>query len=133
MLCEQYRDMLMALLDGELPEAERMAAERHLHTCRECSAEYHRFMKLLHLTHQVHFPTPKESVWQQYWSGVCRKMTGHVAWISWASGAVFLAMVGGLMIFGFSHSALAFILGALALATGACLLGMSYFCNCNKR
>lgn len=129
MLCEQYRDTLMALLDGELPEAERMAAERHLLNCPECSAEYQRFHKLLNLTHQVQFPCPKDSVWQAYWSGVWRKMSGQIAWVSWASGALFLALVGGLMIFGFAHSALAYMLGTFAICTGGCLLYLSYFCN----
>jgi anti-sigma factor RsiW len=44
--CEEYREMISALLDGELPEAERAALEAHIASCAACAETYDAFAAL---------------------------------------------------------------------------------------
>ncbi len=42
MNCQEFRDKLPALIDGELPDDARPEMEKHLEECEECRAEKHR-------------------------------------------------------------------------------------------
>ena len=44
--CEEYREMISALLDGELPEAERAGLEAHIASCAACAETYDAFAAL---------------------------------------------------------------------------------------
>ena len=44
--CEQYRELISALLDGELEASEQAALEQHLRSCADCAAVYQGFMAL---------------------------------------------------------------------------------------
>ena len=44
--CEEYREMISAMLDGELPEAERAALEAHIASCAACAETYDAFAAL---------------------------------------------------------------------------------------
>jgi anti-sigma factor RsiW len=132
-VCEQYRDGLMALVDGELPEEERNGIESHVRTCPHCHHEYERFEQLNHLTHRCSFSTPPEIPWQDYYRGVCRKMESRASWVYWSAASLALVFSGSLMFLGFSHNMLAVLLGMTAIGFGAALLWLSYFCSCSRR
>ena len=44
--CEQYRERISALLDGELSPTEQAELEQHLRSCADCAAVYQGFMAL---------------------------------------------------------------------------------------
>ncbi len=44
--CQDYRELISRLIDGELTEAERADVERHIETCPECAAVCEAFRSL---------------------------------------------------------------------------------------
>jgi anti-sigma factor RsiW len=131
-VCEQYREGLMALIDGELPDSERDGVETHVRTCPHCHHEYERFEQLNHLTHLCSFPSPPDFSLQNYYRGVCRKLESQASWLYWSAASLVLVLSGSLMFFGFSHNTIAIMLGTIAIGFGAALMWLSYFCNCGK-
>ena len=130
--CEQFRVDLMALADGELPDSKRGDIERHIHDCPACNNELRSFQRLSTLTGAMHFQSVRSCEMQLYWAGVCRKMHAHASWRFWAGGSLALVATGNLMIFGFTATPLATMLGGVALVAGFCVLGLSYYCNCKQ-
>jgi len=53
MTCAENREQYSALLDGELPAAERTRVEAHLAGCAECSAELARLAQMLGMLHAL--------------------------------------------------------------------------------
>lgn len=53
MTCTENREQHSALLDGELPAAERARVEAHLAACAECSAELARLARMLGMLHAL--------------------------------------------------------------------------------
>jgi anti-sigma factor RsiW len=129
-VCEQYRDGLMALLDGEIAGNDRTEVERHLCECPACQTEFHRYERLLHLSHQLIPDLPCEQEFQPYWDGVCRKMHVHRPWLSWQTGAAIMLLAGLLMMFGFPGTMLLpRLLGAIAIVAAGTVLWMGHYCN----
>jgi anti-sigma factor RsiW len=123
----------MALLDGELPDEQRTSVEAHVRTCPHCNEELHRFEELSLLTHRCKPSPPPQFSWSDYYRGVCRKLETRASWTAWSVVSLLLVVSGILLFFGLSHSALALVVGVTAIACGASLIGLSYFCNCCHR
>jgi len=131
--CEEYRNGLMALLDGELPESERVCVEHHLLTCPHCTAEYERFEQLALLTTFLPPSPPSQFSWNTYYRGVCRKMESRASWASWSFLALLLVTTGTLMLATSTGHLLVASVGFAALACGAVVMWLSYFCNCESK
>lgn len=129
MICEQYRNGVMALLDGELSDAERPEIETHLHQCPDCRTEYQRYRRLLDLSRQLPPDSPCELQFQGYWAGVCRKLESKASWLNWNIAGVTLCLVGVLMVFGFTGQLLERTLGGIALLAGGCLFALKHLCD----
>lgn len=132
-VCEQYQFSIMALLDGEVTEAEKLEIEDHLHECISCYTEYTNQRDIHELTTSaVTAGLPGDYSWDNYYRDVCRKMEHGASWAAWSGVALLLVLAGCLMIFGFRGSGLAILVGSIAFAVGAGLVFVSYFCNCSK-
>ena len=132
-VCEQYQLSIMALLDGEVTETEKLQIEDHLHECISCYTEYTNQRDIHELTTSaVLAALPGDYSWDDYYPGVCNKMEHGASWAAWSVVSLLLLLAGYLMIFGFRENALAMFVGAIALAAGAGLMFVSYFCNCSK-
>ncbi len=93
MKCEEAEPLMMALLDGEIEEAQRRLLERHLQSCYACAKELEEFRQLKELTEGVTLMEPEARLWQEYWSRVYNR-------IERALGAVLLAVsASALLIF----------------------------------
>lgn len=130
MACEEYRNGMMALLDGELPAGEKVGVEHHLQNCPHCMAEYQRFEQLTCLTSFTPPSLPFDFSWQLYYRGVCRKMETRATWASWSFVSLLLISTGTLMFFSAPQDVLAVTIGLLAIACGCATTWLSYFCSC---
>lgn len=93
MKCEEAKPLIMALLDGEIEEAQKRPLERHLQSCYACAKELEEFRQLKELTEGVTLMEPESRIWQEYWSRVYNR-------IERALGAVLLAVsAAALLIF----------------------------------
>ncbi len=130
--CEQYSISLMALLDGEVSEAEREEIEAHLGNCYHCHERYESYRYMHELTCAALPPAPAGFTWDTYYRGVCSKMESRASWAAWSVVSLLLVIAGSLMIFGFPHSALPIVVGSIAFSAGAGLAFLGYFCNCSR-
>lgn len=93
MKCEEAKPLIMALLDGEIEEAQKRLLKRHLQSCYACAKELEEFRQLKELTEGVTLMEPESRIWQEYWSRVYNR-------IERALGAVLLAVsAAALLIF----------------------------------
>ena len=91
---DRYKQLLMALLDGELAPAERAELETHLADCRECRAELDGFRRLKEVTDMVRFEEPDDAVWASYWHGIYNRLERGLGWILLSLGAIVLLAYG---------------------------------------
>ena len=66
--CLNFEQQISAMIDGELPEAERQALEAHLKTCPDCMEVYRMFSGVSAAMHDIAFEPPadlKDRVLQQ--------------------------------------------------------------------
>lgn len=103
--CLNFEQQISALLDGELPEAERQALEAHLETCPDCMETYRMFSGLSAVMQDVAFEPPydlKEHVLQQI---EAEKVTPIEAgrkrlnWKRYAAVAAAFVVVAGVALF----------------------------------
>ena len=58
--CLNFEQQISAMIDGELPEAERQALEAHLETCPDCMEVYRMFSGLSAAMHDISFEPPAD-------------------------------------------------------------------------
>ena len=56
--CLNFEQQISALIDGELPEAERQVLEAHLETCPDCMETYHMFSDISAAMHDISYEVP---------------------------------------------------------------------------
>lgn len=95
MVCRDFKDLLMAYLDGELEDEKKREFEKHLSSCSECSSELEDFKKLKQITDEVTLAEPEDKIWQQYWSNVYNRAERTVGWILFSVSAILLLIYAG--------------------------------------
>lgn len=95
MTCREYRDLMMAFVDGELDAPQRKAFEDHIAGCPGCAAELAQFQKLKSLTDCVALAEPEDRIWQQYWDSVYNRIERGLGWILFSIAAILLILYGG--------------------------------------
>ena len=91
--CLNFEQQISAMIDGELPEAERQALEAHLETCPDCMEVYRMFSGISAAMNDISFEPPadlKERVLQQIEDGRERLNWKRYA----AMAAAFVVVVG---------------------------------------
>ncbi|MBP8302989.1 MAG: zf-HC2 domain-containing protein [Phycisphaerae bacterium] len=95
MTCRDYRDWMMAFVDGELDGPQKKAFEDHIAGCRGCAEELAQFQKLKTLTDRAALAEPEDRIWQQYWDGVYNRIERGLGWILFSMAAILLILYGG--------------------------------------
>lgn len=95
MTCQDYKNLMMAYIDGELEPEAGKTFEQHLQSCKECSAEFKEFKKLKHLTDEIKFAEPEEQIWKQYWENVYNRTERTIGWILFSIASILLLTYGG--------------------------------------
>jgi predicted anti-sigma-YlaC factor YlaD len=90
MACRDFKDLLMAYLDGELEGEKKREFEKHLSACPECSSELEDFKRLKQITDEVTLAEPEDKIWQQYWGNVYNRVERTVGWILFSVSAILL-------------------------------------------
>ena len=95
MTCRDYKDLMMAYLDGELDDAQKRALQDHLDACRQCSEELNEFKSLKTMTDDIALVEPEDRIWQHYWDNVYNRIERGVGWIFFSIAAICLVLYGG--------------------------------------
>ena len=99
--CLNFEQQISAMMDGELPEAERQALEAHLETCPDCMEVYRMFSGVSAAMHDISFEPPadlKERVLQQIEDEKVTSIEDGRKRLNWkryaAMAAAFVVVVG---------------------------------------
>lgn len=99
--CLNFEQQISAMIDGELPEAERQALEAHLETCPDCMEVYRMFSGASAAMHDISFEPPadlKERVLQQIEDEKVTSIEDGRKRLNWkryaAMAAAFVVVVG---------------------------------------
>jgi hypothetical protein len=129
MKCEEIRPLLMAYLDGEIEEEEKLEVEKHLSQCESCRKEHKSFVKLKEVADSMRFADLSDELWAGYWKGVYRRIERGAGWVFFSIGAIVLLACGGYQFFKeiFADPGISWIVkfGIAACAFGAVVLLVS--------
>ena len=80
MICERYKELMMASLDGEISSDDREDLERHLASCEACRREFRQLANLTGLVGAVRLPRPSEEEMMKYWPSVYARIERGLGW-----------------------------------------------------
>ncbi|HBG28760.1 MAG: hypothetical protein A2Y10_07140 [Planctomycetes bacterium GWF2_41_51] len=95
MTCQDYKNLMMAYIDGELEAEAKKTFEEHLQSCKECSDEFKEFKQLKQHTDEIKFTEPEERIWEQYWQNVYNRTERATGWILFSIASILLLAYGG--------------------------------------
>jgi len=91
---ERARQLMMASLDGELPEADRRELETMLAGDDELRDEWDKMRRVKKVTETMGYREPPPEVWNDYWGSVYNRTERGVGWLLASIGALLLAGYG---------------------------------------
>ena len=95
---DKYKDLLMAYLDDEISDEEKVELEQHLTECEECTKELADFKSLKSITDDISLYRPEDEVFDQYWSSKYNRMERSVGWILLSISCMAMLFYGGYML-----------------------------------
>jgi predicted anti-sigma-YlaC factor YlaD len=95
MTCQDHKDLMMAYLDNELNDEQKVAFELHLASCADCAKDLQDFRKLKRMTDCVALAEPEDQVWDQYWNNLYNRIERGTGWILFSVAAIALLIYGG--------------------------------------
>jgi predicted anti-sigma-YlaC factor YlaD len=95
MTCQDHKDLMMAYLDDELNDEQKLAFELHLASCADCAKDLQEFKKLKRMTDCVGLVEPEDRVWDQYWNNLYNRIERGTGWILFSVAAIALLIYGG--------------------------------------
>ena len=95
MTCREYKDMMMAYLDGELENKQIKTFQTHLKNCPECRQDLEEFTSLKEITDSVSLVEPEDRVWDQYWDNVYNRLERRMGWVFFSIAGILLGLFGG--------------------------------------
>lgn len=93
--CDEYRPMISACLDGELPADQRQRLEAHLAACETCRCERAELAELKEQLTMIKFREPADAELERYWAGVYNRLERTAGWAMLSLGAIVLGCYGG--------------------------------------
>ena len=91
---ERARNLMMASLDGELSDDERVELERWIEDDPKIREEWQRLCKVKEVTATMSYREPPEEVWEHYWISVYNRMERSAGWVLISIGALVIAGYG---------------------------------------
>lgn len=95
MACQEYRNLMMAFLDGELNEPDQQRFQGHLDQCPACTREFAEFGRLKDMTDGMALAEPEDRIWEDYWGQVYNRAERSLGWILFSLAATGLLIYGG--------------------------------------
>jgi predicted anti-sigma-YlaC factor YlaD len=95
MTCREYKDVMMAYLDGELENEQIKTFQAHLKDCPECRQDLEQFTSLKEITDSVSLVEPEDRVWDQYWDNVYNRLERRMGWVFFSIAGIVLGLFGG--------------------------------------
>ena len=95
MNCEEFRALITAHVDGELPADRQRLLDEHLAGCESCRRELAATAELKEDLDMIQFAEPTDAELKKYWSGVYNRLERGIGWILISAGTIVLLCFGG--------------------------------------
>ena len=95
MTCQDHKDLMMAYLDDELNDEQKVAFELHLASCADCTGDLKEFKRLKQMTDCVGFVEPEDRIWDQYWNHIYNRIERGTGWVLFSLAVIALLIYGG--------------------------------------
>lgn len=95
MNCEDFRAMVTAWVDGELPPERQRMLEEHLAGCEGCRRELAEVRALKEELSMIRFVEPTDAELARYWKSVYNRLERGLAWVLLSIGTIVLLCYGG--------------------------------------
>ena len=95
MNCEEFKTMISAHVDDELPPDQLERLEEHLAGCPSCRQELAEEKALKKELDMIRFNEPTDAELSRYWSSIYNRLERGVGWILFSLGAIVLLCYGG--------------------------------------
>jgi anti-sigma factor RsiW len=95
MNCEDFKAMITAWVDGELPPERQETLQAHLAACEACRRELAEVRALKEELSMIRFAEPTDAELARYWKNVYNRLERGVAWVLLSVGAIVLLCYGG--------------------------------------
>jgi anti-sigma factor RsiW len=95
MNCEDFRAMITAWVDGELPGERQGLLQEHLAGCEGCRRELAEVRALKEELSMIRFSEPTDAELARYWKSVYNRLERGLAWILLSIGTIVLLCYGG--------------------------------------
>ena len=96
MTCRDYKDWMMAYVDGELDPDQRRQLEAHLAQCPACRTEMASFNALKTMTDGLALAEPEDRIWRHYWDNVYNRIERGIGWALFSVAGICLVLYGGI-------------------------------------
>jgi ferric-dicitrate binding protein FerR (iron transport regulator) len=91
---ERAQHLMMAALDHEISEIERLELEEILGRNGELREEWERMRRVKEVTGMISLRKPPDEVWSTYWTSVYNRAERGLAWVLVSLGAIVLGSWG---------------------------------------
>jgi anti-sigma factor RsiW len=95
MNCEDFKAMITAWVDGELPPERQELLQGHLAGCEGCRRELAEVRALKEELSMIRFSEPTDAELARYWKSVYNRLERGLAWILLSIGTIVLLCYGG--------------------------------------
>ena len=99
--CEEFKPLLVGLLDGELKPDEARCINEHLTRCAACRAEYERQRETSGKLTAISLREPDDAILAQVWNSPFSRLTRNTALLMIVGG--YAAMIGYALFEFFAH------------------------------
>ena len=91
---ERCQHLVMALIDGEISQSEKMELDNLIDNYSDLQKEYQEFLKLKEVTQTMKLKQPDQEIWQAYWQNIYNRLERGFAWTLFGFGAALLLAYG---------------------------------------
>jgi anti-sigma factor RsiW len=95
MNCEDFRALITAWVDGELPPERQELLQQHLAGCDGCRRELAEVRALKEELGMIRFSEPTDAELARYWKSVYNRLERGLAWVLLSIGTIVLLCYGG--------------------------------------
>jgi hypothetical protein len=88
---ERARALMMAALDDEISDAERVELNSFIEGAPDLAAEWRRLARVKEVTSGMTLQPVPEEVWDRYWASVYARAERGLAWVLLSAGTIVLA------------------------------------------
>ena len=92
--CEDYRELLVRLVDDQISREDKIRLEKHLKECNSCKKDLKQLQKWKGVSSEMKGKLLPDMAWDEYWQHLYNRLERGISWILISIGAIILLGFG---------------------------------------